>query len=51
MILPGFVTAETAGFEPVELKKKMQKKQWTYKNVEYFVEYILKIYMIFFAKL
>ena len=23
MILPGFVTAETAGFEPIELKKKM----------------------------
>ena len=25
MILPGFVTAETAGFEPVELKKKCRK--------------------------
>ncbi len=25
MILPGFVTAETAGFEPIELKKKCRK--------------------------
>ena len=25
MILPGFMTAETAGFEPVELKKKCRK--------------------------